>query len=333
MMLRSLRRFVGLTNDLPSRSESGKKRAKQPSRARLGVEELEDRCPVCGIPPTAFDDEYWVTAGDTLIVPVITGVLANDSGGGPGGDGDTDPCGTTLYAVLVEGPSEGTLSLLADGSFEFTKDDPGGVTFKYMACDDQNYCSTVATVVVNVAKKPGNITFSQDTGPAAMPWSDPANQGNGAFYQSSPPGTWATSWVTVWAGSGQTPVVEYPGAGSLHATLTGSKNATYVVSLQIDVSISATGNAGASATLIWRDPSLYTIPGTNLIARLSAGGIPPESPSASYSNTHNFTVTLGDPGFFSSTASMELIVIEPGLAANDTGSADFLATIYRYAIQ
>jgi RHS repeat-associated protein len=65
--------------------------------------------------PIALDDGYELHFNDVLTVP-IPGVLGNDS----------DPDGDPLTAQLIAGPSEGSVALNADGSFEYTPDDPGG---------------------------------------------------------------------------------------------------------------------------------------------------------------------------------------------------------------
>src|SRR5262249_60862938 len=60
-------------------------------------------------PPTATGDGYSVAHNDVLLV-AAPGVLGND----------TDPDGDPLTAVLVSGPSSGTLSLSSDGSLSYT---------------------------------------------------------------------------------------------------------------------------------------------------------------------------------------------------------------------
>lgn len=91
-------------------------------------------------PPTAADDSYTVDEDNTLTVPVA-GVLGND--------GDID--GDALTAVQVSGPSNGTLTLNADGSFTYTPDADfnGSDSFTYKA-NDGTADSNTATVTITV---------------------------------------------------------------------------------------------------------------------------------------------------------------------------------------
>src|SRR5262249_21729671 len=76
------------------------------------------------LPPIAAEDVYTIGAGGTLDVPAA-GVLANDS----------DPAGGRLSAVLVQGPSHGSLVLDPAGSFRY-RPEPGFAgtdTFVYRA--------------------------------------------------------------------------------------------------------------------------------------------------------------------------------------------------------
>ena len=76
--------------------------------------------------PTAAADEY-TTDENTVLTVAATGVLAND----------IDPDGDTLSAILVTGPTSGTLTLNADGSFTYTPntDFSGTDSFVYKAND------------------------------------------------------------------------------------------------------------------------------------------------------------------------------------------------------
>ena len=92
--------------------------------------------------PTAADDHYSTTAGGpALSVPALNGVLAND----------TDPDGHPLTAVLLAGPSHGTLSINANGSFSYSPNDgfTGLDTFTYRATDG-DLAGNVATVSLTV---------------------------------------------------------------------------------------------------------------------------------------------------------------------------------------
>jgi VCBS repeat-containing protein len=95
--------------------------------------------------PAATDDSYSVNEDTALDVPTgaLFGVLANDS----------DPGGAPLTALLVGGPSHGTLTLNADGSFSYLPDADfvGTDTFTYKAVDGGGVESNTATVAVAVS--------------------------------------------------------------------------------------------------------------------------------------------------------------------------------------
>ena len=90
--------------------------------------------------PTAADDAY-STAEDTTLTVTAPGVLGND----------TDPDGDPLSAVLVSGPSHGSLTLNANGSFTYTPaaDYNGSDSFTYRASDG-TLDSNPATVTITV---------------------------------------------------------------------------------------------------------------------------------------------------------------------------------------
>ena len=88
----------------------------------------------------ATDDAY-TTAEDTALTVAAPGVLTNDS--------DLDS--TTLSAVVVTGPSHGTLTLNEDGSFTYTPTANlnGSDAFTYRASDG-DLASNLATVTITV---------------------------------------------------------------------------------------------------------------------------------------------------------------------------------------
>jgi len=90
--------------------------------------------------PVAIDDAY-ATNEDADLVIAAPGVLGNDS------DADGDP----MTAVVDVGPSNGILTLYADGSFEYTPnaDYNGPDSFTYHA-NDGELNSNIATVTITV---------------------------------------------------------------------------------------------------------------------------------------------------------------------------------------
>ena len=95
-------------------------------------------------PPTATNNSFTGKRNSTLSVGK-PGVLA----------GDTDPNGDALNAVLVTGPTRGTLNLKPDGSFIYNppRNFTGKSTFTYKACEattPEKLCSNIATVTITI---------------------------------------------------------------------------------------------------------------------------------------------------------------------------------------
>lgn len=96
--------------------------------------------------PLADDDSYTVAEDGVLTVGAATGVL----------NGDTDAdIGDVLRAVLVAGPTNGTLTLNQDGSFTYTPNAgfSGSDGFTYRA-NDGTTDSNTATVAITVKEIP-----------------------------------------------------------------------------------------------------------------------------------------------------------------------------------
>ncbi len=93
--------------------------------------------------PTPQDDNF-TTFTDS---PVSGNVLLNDT------DPNADPL--TVTTTPVSGPSNGTLVLNEDGTFDYTPNAgfEGIDTFEYEVCDDSGACST-ATVTIDVVPDP-----------------------------------------------------------------------------------------------------------------------------------------------------------------------------------
>ena len=107
--------------------------------------------------PVATDDSYSTGEDETLLVEA-TGVLTNDA----------DPEGDPLTAILVDGPTHGTLTLAEDGSFEYTPNpdfhDNDG--FTYLPNDGQldGNLATVSTTVEPVNDAPVGADDSYSAG-------------------------------------------------------------------------------------------------------------------------------------------------------------------------
>jgi VCBS repeat-containing protein len=91
--------------------------------------------------PVANNDAYSVNEAQTLTLPALTGVIANDT------DEESNP----LTASVVATPAHGSLTLNANGSFTYTHDgtDTGNDSFTYTVSDGTS-TSNIATVSINV---------------------------------------------------------------------------------------------------------------------------------------------------------------------------------------
>jgi len=105
--------------------------------------------------PTANDDSYTMTSDTTLNVDAASGVLAND-------------IGTGLTTIPGTGPSHGTLTLNADGSFTYTPDAGffGTDTFTYSVQDEfgrDSASPATVTITVNLPAAPSAADDSYTT--------------------------------------------------------------------------------------------------------------------------------------------------------------------------
>jgi VCBS repeat-containing protein len=107
--------------------------------------------------PLATDDDY-STNEDTPLTVTAAGVLANDT------DVDANP----LTAVLVSGPSHGSLTLNADGSFNYipSPNYSGLDSFAYRA-NDGSADSNAATVTLRITGTPIAIDDTYDVNQGA----------------------------------------------------------------------------------------------------------------------------------------------------------------------
>ena len=185
--------------------------------------------------PTAMNDAYSTNEDTTLTVPA-PGVLSND----------TDPEGSALTAVLVSGPSDGTLTLNADGSFTYTPNANffGSDSFTYKA-NDGELDSNVATVTLTI-----------------IPVNDPPVCPNGAG--STPEGSAFSSSVTCADVEGDAltySVVSGPSSGSLAFNPDGTFTFTPAFSFTGTVSFTYKANDGADDSNV----ATFTITVTDVV--------------------------------------------------------------------
>jgi VCBS repeat-containing protein len=121
-------------------------RTSDPATVSISVAPVNDA-------PIAANNAYSVVQGGTLAV-AVPGVLGNDS----------DPDGNALTAALVSGPAAGTLTLNADGSFNYVAPNVAGTqSFTYHASDgtlSSNAATVTLTVFANRAPVAVNDTVS-----------------------------------------------------------------------------------------------------------------------------------------------------------------------------
>jgi hypothetical protein len=114
--------------------------------------------------PVAFDDAYSDFGTNHSVTVAAPGVLANDT------DFDVPP--NVLTAVLVSGPTNGTLTLNSTGGFTYTPDYgfSGSDTFTYQASDGVTNSET-ATVTLTVLSHPLVITsIAVISGDSVLTW-------------------------------------------------------------------------------------------------------------------------------------------------------------------
>jgi VCBS repeat-containing protein len=214
--------------------------------------------------PSAADDAY-STAEDTILTVAAPGVLGNDS----------DPEGNPLSAVLVSGPSHGTLTLNGNGSLTYRPDDDfnGSDSFSYRA-NDGTLSSNPATVTISVTPVNDTPTAADDaystTEDTALTVADPGVLGNDSDPDGNP-----LSAVLV--------------SGPSHGTLTLNPNGslTYTPAAHYDGTDSFTYRA-SDGTLESNEAKVtLTVTATN------------EAPTAAddaYSTTEDTALTVAAPG-------------------------------------
>jgi VCBS repeat-containing protein len=279
--------------------------------------------------PVAGNDSYSVNEDGALLTPA-PGVLANDS------DVEGDP----LTSVLVLGPTNGTLTLNANGSFLYTPNANynGTDSFTYRV-NDGLADSNIATVTINVIAVNDNpaanddaLTVAEDSGPTVVDVlaNDSFAPDVGETLTVTAVGAATNGTVTLSGGVVRyTPNVDFFGADSFTYTISDGNGGTATAIVNITVTAvndTPVANDDLASTPInipviidVRGNDTDTEPGT-----LTVGGIvvnPAQgaaidngdgtitfTPALNFSGTATVTYTLTDAGGLSDTATVTINV-------------------------
>jgi VCBS repeat-containing protein len=290
-------------------------------------------------PPVAANDSYSVNEDVVLTVPA-PGVLSNDS----------DEEGVALTAVLVSGPSHGSLTLNSNGSFTYTPNANfnGTDSFTYRA-NDGELDSPVATVTITinpVNDAPVAVNDSKSTNEdtaLTFPASDlTANDSPGPSNESS-----QTLTVTAVSATANThgivsliagnitymPTANFNGSASFTYTVSdgqgGSDTATVTVTVTPvndvpdAVNDAATTNQNTAVDIAVLandidvdDDTLMVVSvtqGANGSVGINANGTVRYAPSTNFSGTDSFTYTINDGHGGTDTATVTITVIQTNM--------------------
>ncbi|MGB0385430.1 MAG: tandem-95 repeat protein, partial [Ardenticatenaceae bacterium] len=247
--------------------------------------------------PVAADDTY-TTDEDTPLTVAAPGVLSNDS----------DPENSSLSASLQSDVSNGTLDLMADGSFVYTpsQDFNGQDSFSYIVSDGILTDSADVTITVTSVNDTPQVEAGADQS---------ANEGQEVQFEGSfsdPGRRLAASASIKWdLGDGTTvmdtltPTHTYGDDGTFTATLTvtDTEGASESDSLMVTVNnvapmVQASGNMTATAGMAIDFTGSFTDPGTldthTIVWDFGDGNSATDTltPTHSYDMQGTFTVTL-----------------------------------------
>ena len=302
---------------------------------------------VANTAPVANNDAYSVNE-DGILTVAAPGVLAND----------TDANGQTLTAALVTGPSNGTLTLNADGSFTYTPNANyfGGDSFSYRANDgftDSNLAAVSLTVnAVDDAPVAVNdsATVGEDSGATTIDVranDTDIDGGPKTINAVTQPGNGTVAITNFGADLTYTPNANYCNGGSptdnFTYTLNGGSTATVAVTVSCvddapaavnDSATVAEDSAATTINVLANDTDIDGGPKTIASATDPANGSVTVAgdglslsytPDANYCNggspTDNFTYTLNG-GSTATVAVTVTCVNDAPVAVNNSYSTD-----------
>jgi VCBS repeat-containing protein len=216
--------------------------------------------------PVAVADVH-ATAEDTLITVAAPGVLGNDT------DADLNP----LTAVLVAGPSHGTLTLNSNGSFTYTPaaNFSGADSFTYQARDgfsDSNEVTVTITVTPvndppNAADDAATTAYQTPAIIAVLANDSPGDAGDTLTIQSLGPASGGTVAANLDGTVTFTPAAGFSGPGSFSYTVVDTGGLTDTASVTVTVgasNVAPTCAAARTAADLWppnHQPVYVTVSG------------------------------------------------------------------------
>ena len=220
--------------------------------------------------PSATAASYAATAGSTLSVPAVNGVLANDS----------DPQGLPLSATLLTTPTNGILSLASDGSFSYTPNSgfTGPDSFTYEATN--GYASSAPTTV-SLTVGLATLTWMGTTGN----WTD-TSWGSPLYY----PDTTFNASI-----GGMSSVVNVPLDQAANA-LTIQSGATVAVGPGAVLSVTTDTSVTGGATLSVDPNGLFSTGGTLILDTGGSLNGGPITAAAYQLNDGTVSANLSGPG-------------------------------------
>lgn len=261
--------------------------------------------------PVANDDNYTTNEDTPLTVPFGTGILANN---------DVDPdAGTTLTAQQVAGPSNGTLTLNADGSFAYTPNANfnGTDSFTYQAFDGA-LPSNIATVTITVRavndaptlNPIGNLSIVENAGPQTV---NLTGIGSGAANE--------TQTLTVTASSNNTGLIPNPTVTYTSPSATGTLTFTPV----------AGQNGTATITVTVTDDGGTANGGVNTFARtftvtvIPIAGLPTVTATAPDPFANEAGLTTGKFRVSRAGSMVNALTVFYTVGGNATPGSDYVA--------
>ncbi|MDY3559962.1 Ig-like domain-containing protein [Gemmata sp. JC673] len=293
---------------------------------------------VSGAPPVGTADSY--SAPAELWVPAVSGVLSND----------TAPNGP-LTAVLVTGPSHGTLVLNSDGSFLYTPDDEftGTDTFTYRPTDAGGPGEPVAVqiTVTDAPPEAVNDTATTSEGAAVVvdvldndtdPDSDPLTVAGASdgLYGTTTVNPDGTITYTPGADFNGTDVFTYvidDGHGRFsYATVTVTVSAVNDNPVATDDAASTYENMPVSVPVLLNDTDADgdalsvtgVTQGAHGTVTFTSAGVT-YTPNTGFFGSDTFTYTISDGHGSTDTAAVSVSVAEVGGSGGSGGSiGDFV---------